>query len=85
MEMAYNVDNWGVIENGATIQVGILLNGGQNLGSQWMEGEPQDAGNTLTTTNARISLGDDGKVTYGFTLHCDGRGGRWGLHGGGQT
>jgi hypothetical protein len=26
MEIAYNVDNWGVIENGATIQVGVLLN-----------------------------------------------------------
>lgn len=83
--MAYNVDNWGVIENGATIGVGFLINGGQNRGSQWAEGEPQDAGNTLTTTNARIGFGDDGLFSYAFDLHCDGRGCRFGLHGGGQT
>jgi hypothetical protein len=83
--MAYNVDNWGVIENGATIPVGFLINGGANLGSQWAEGLPQDAGNTLTTSNPRVSFGDDGKFVYGFDLSCAGRGTRFGLHGGGQT
>jgi hypothetical protein len=83
--MSYNVDNWGVIENGVTLPVGFQLDGGQGKGSQWAEGAPQDAGNNLTTTNARIFLGDDGKFTYGFDLTCNGRGTRYGLHGGGQT
>jgi hypothetical protein len=83
--MAYNVDSWGVIENGVTLGVGFQLDGGQGKGSQWAEGTPQDAGNNLTTTNARVFLGDDGKFTYGFDLRCDGRGTRYGLHGGGQT
>jgi len=83
--MSYNVDNWGVIENGATIPVGFFLNDGANSGSQWAEGLPQDAGNTLTTTNARVGFGDDGKFFYAFDLFCQGRGTRYGLHGGGQT
>ena len=83
--MAYNVDNWGVIESGATIGVGFLINGGQGVGSQWAQGAPQDAGNTLITTNARISFGDDSKFVYAFDLSCQGRGTRFGLHGGGQT
>jgi hypothetical protein len=83
--MAYNVDNWGVIAGGATIGVGFIFGSGDNKGSQWAQGEPQDAGNTLTTTNARITFGDDSKFSYAFDLHCDGRGGRFGLHGGGQT
>lgn len=83
--MAYNVDNWGVINNGQTIYVGFYLDGGQNYGSQWAEGSPQDAGNTLTTTNPRIGFEDSGKYFYAFDLRCDGRGCRYGLHGGGQT
>jgi hypothetical protein len=84
--MAYNVDNWGVIQgNGIPIRVGFILNGGQGLGSQWAEGAPQDGGNTLITTNAGISLGDDRKFGYQFDLTCFGRGCSYGLHGGGQT
>lgn len=83
--MAYNVDGWGVIENGATIFVGYSINGGTGVGSQWAEGAPQDAGNFLITTNPRIGLQDDGKFFYGFDLTCAGRGTRFGLHGGGQT
>jgi hypothetical protein len=82
--MAYNIDGWGVIDSGATIPVGFTW-GTENHGSQWAQGEPQDAGNTLTTTNARIGFSDDGTITYGFDLHCEGRGCRFGLHGGGQT
>jgi hypothetical protein len=83
--MAINIDNWGYISAGQTIGVGFYLNGGQGLGSQWFEGTPQDANNTLTTTNPRIGLGTDSKFVYAFDLHCDGVGTRFGLHGGGQT
>jgi hypothetical protein len=83
--MAYNIPNWGVIENGATIAVGFQFNDGQGLGSQWAEGAPQDGGNWLITNNARIFLGDDRKYTYGFDLTCVGRGTSFSLHGGGQT
>jgi hypothetical protein len=83
--MAYNVDNWGVISSGATIGVDFLINGGQGGGSQWAEGAPQDGGNTLVTSRARIGFGDDRKFVYGFDLTCIGRGTSFGLHGGGQT
>lgn len=83
--MAYNVDNWGLIEQGHPIGVGFLINGGQGAGSQWAEGAPQNRGTTLSTTRARITLQDDGKFVYGFDLTCTGRGGSFGLHGGGQT
>ena len=83
--MSYDVDGWGVIESGATIPIGFTFFRGEGKGSQWAQGAPQDAGNNLITTNARIFFGDDGKFTYGFDLKCEGRGTRFGLHGGGQT
>ncbi len=84
--MAINIDNWGVIAgNGVPITVAFYRNGGQGLGSQWYQGTPQNTGNTLITTNAGIALEDGGKFSYQFDLTCFGRGGPYGLHGGGQT
>lgn len=83
--MAVNVDNWGLIENNQTLSVDFFLNGGQGLGSQWFEATPQNRGTTLVMTNERVTLLDDGRFVYGFDLTCHGRGGAFGLHGGGQT
>jgi hypothetical protein len=85
MSMAINVDNWGYINGGSTIEVGLLINDGQDFGAQFFEGKPQDANNTLTTNNEGISFGVDGKHAYWFQLHCDGVGTRYALCGGGFT
>ena len=68
--MAYNVDNWGVIESGATIGVGFLINGGQGAGSQWAQGAPQDAGNACRQSkdNRRFDHDDDHREPPFFAL-----------------
>ena len=82
--MAFNVNNWGVIAGGATIGVGFNLNN-HSVGSQWAMGLPEDANNTLTTSNFRASFNSDSTFTYAFDLHCNGVGCRFSLNGGGQT
>jgi hypothetical protein len=84
--MAFDIDNWGVINDGRTLRgVGLIMDPGEGGGSIWLQAVPQNGGTRLFVNNLFCNLGDDGLFAYGFDLTCSGRGGAFGLHGGGQT
>ena len=66
--MSYNVQNWGSISaHTGPIFVSYVMNGGQNEGAQFAQGNPQSSGAFLVSSNHEIRL-NGGKTTYLFQL-----------------
>ena len=85
--MAYNVPNFGSIgANAGPFPVGYIINGGQNKGAQFAQGNPQSPGADLISTNHEIDLMANGQTIYAFQIKN--RGGKptsWTLAGGGLS
>jgi len=66
--VGYNVPNWGSISaNAGPIFVGFLINGGQNNGAQFAQGNPQSDGAFLVSDGHEIDL-SGGQTSYWFQL-----------------
>jgi hypothetical protein len=66
--MAFNNVGFATIAPGGSFRWGVLRNGGQDFGAQYVGGDPKTPGSILTDAQTKFRA-DDGHFEYWATFH----------------